>query len=252
MPYSQQEILSVKKWSDKLFSITTSRPPELQFEDGEFVTIGLRPEGKLIARAFSIVSASNDESLEFLSIHVPDGPLTSHLVNVQPGDAVWVNSKATGTLTLKYVLPGRNLYMLATGTGIAPFIGMVRGGDIFDHFEHVILVHTVREVVDLVYRDELNDAATTTYPGKFIYVPTVTRESFAIQKRGSQLFQSSELFTLIDLPPADPNLDRAMLCGNPSMNSDMSEFLKHEGWKGTNHAGIGNFTVEKAFVVDRN
>lgn len=249
VPYSEQRILSVQKWSEKLFTLTSTRPDELQFEDGEFLTIGLRPEGKLIARAYSIVSTNAADHLEFLSIYVPDGPLTRHLVRVQPGNPIWVNTKATGTLTLKHVLPGRAVYMLATGTGIAPFICLVRGGNVFKQFERVVLVHTVRQIEDLVYREELQDLAEGKLAGKFTYVPTVTREPFATVGRGSALFESGALFAHCGMPPADPDLDRVMLCGNPAMNKEMTAFLKARGWTATNHAGIGNFTVEKAFVM---
>lgn len=245
MPYTQQTVTSKHTWSDKLFSFTTTRPDNFQFENGEFVTIGLRPEGKLVARAFSIVSTNDADHLEFLSIHVPDGPLTSHLCHIEKGDDIWVNSKSTGSLTLKYIQPGRNLYMLATGTGLAPFMCLIRSPETFEHFEHVVLVHTVRGVDELVYRDEIERLQND----RFIYVPTVTREPFKTPKRGSDLFTSGELFGSCGLPAADPQHDRVMLCGNPAMNKEMTQYLKDHDWTITNHKGIGNFTVEKAFVL---
>ena len=251
MPYSEQHIISRYHWSDKLFTFKTTRPPELSFKEGEFVTLGLRPEGKLIVRAFSIVSTPRENHLEFLSIHVPHGPLTSHLVHVQPGDPIWVNTKATGTLTVDHIQTGRHLFMLATGTGVAPFISLIRGGEIFRRFERVILVHTVREAVDLVYRDELTACAEHQQAGHFLYYPTVTRQAFANTGRGSDLFQSGELFEYLHLPPADADYDRVMLCGNPAMNAQMTAYLEAHGWTMTSYKGIGNFTVEKAFVLDR-
>lgn len=245
MPYSEQAVLSVRPWSDKTFSFTLSRPRDFAFASGEFVTLGIKREGKLIARAYSIVSAANEPTLEFLSIHVPDGPLTSQLVHVQPGDGVWLNSKPTGSLTLDHVLPGRTLYMLATGTGLAPFMSLVRDPATFERFETVVLVHTVRSVAELAYRDELEARASR----RFHYVPTVTREPFETPVRGSVLFASGRLFDMLNLPAADPAHDRVMICGNPAMTREMTHALKDAGWTLTNHKGVGNFTTELAFVT---
>jgi ferredoxin--NADP+ reductase len=245
MAYSEQIITSVRKWSDKTFSFTTTKPKDFHYENGEFITIGLRPEGKLIPRAYSIVASNDADYLEFLSIHVPDGPLTSRLVHVREGDGVWVNDKPTGTLTLKHVRPGRNLYLLATGTGLAPFMCLVRSPATYDAFAHVILVHSVRTEPELAYREELE-----ALDGERLhYVPTVTRAPFETPRRGTELFKSGELSSRLGLPPADPVQDRVMLCGNPEMNRDMSAYLKEHDWTITNHAGVGNFTVEKAFVI---
>lgn len=245
MPYSEQAVLSVRPWSDKTFSFTLSRPQDFAFASGEFVTLGLKREGKLIARAYSIVSAANEPELEFLSIHVPDGPLTSQLVHVQPGDAVWLNSKPTGSLTLDHVLPGRVLYMLATGTGLAPFMSLVRDPETFARFETVVLVHTVRTVAELAYCAELDARAGS----RFRYVPTVTREAFETPERGSVLFESGVLAARLGLPAVDPEQDRVMICGNPDMTREMTHTLKARGWTPTNHKGVGNFTTELAFVT---
>lgn len=245
MPYTQQRVTSVRKWSDNTFSLTTTRPDEFQFENGEFVTIGLRPEGKLIARAYSIVSTNDADHLEFLSIHIPDGPLTSRLVNIRAGDDISVNSKATGSLTLKHVLPGRNLYMLATGTGLAPFLSLIRDPEVYRNFEHVVLVHTVRTERELAYRADI-EALTSE---RLFYVPTVTREPFVTPVRGTHLFCSGQLFNRLGLPAADPAHDRVMLCGNPNMNREMTAWLEEHGWTSTSHRGVGNFTTEKAFVI---
>ena len=179
MPYAVQEITSVRRWSDRTFSFMTTRPEGFEFKNGEFVMLGLRPEGKLIPRAYSIVSSNDADYLEFLSIQVPDGPLTSHLGQVSAGHSVWINSKTTGSLTLEHIRPGRNLYLLATGTGLAPFISLVRGGEVFRNFERVILVHSVRREQGLAYRDELTARADE----QFYYVPTVTREPFETTER---------------------------------------------------------------------
>ena len=245
MPYREQQVTSVRRWSDKMFTFTATRPDDLQFEDGQFVTIGLRVDGRLIPRAYSIVSTHRDDFLEFLSIHVPDGPLTSRLAQVKEGDNVWINTKATGSLTLSHILPGRHLYMLATGTGLAPFVSLLRGGEVFKHFERVILVHSVRATAELAYWEEITGMA-----GKHLrYVPTVTREPFETNRRGADMFRSGELFTQLDLPAVDPEYDRVMMCGNPGMNREMTNYLIAGGWTMTNYRGTGNFTVEQAFVL---
>lgn len=245
MAYSEQRVTSVRKWSEKTFSFTTTKPEGFHFNNGEFVTIGLRAEGKLIARAYSIVSTNAFNHLEFLSIFVPDGPLTSRLVHIREGDSVWINNKTTGSLTLKYVQPGRNLYLLATGTGLSPFMALIRDPATYDTYEKVILVHTVRTVRELAYKKEIEGLSGE----RLRYVPTVTREPFETQQRGADLFRSGELFAKLGLPEADPQYDRVMLCGNPHMNRDMTAFLEEKGWTMTTFRGVGNFTVEKAFVL---
>lgn len=245
MPYSEQRVTEVRPWSDRTFSLTLTRPPDFSFVNGEFVTIGLRHEGKLIARAYSIVSTPDDDHLEFLSIHVPDGQLTSRLARVRPGDAVWVNSKTTGTLTLDHVLPGRNLFMLATGTGLAPFMSLIRDPASYRAHERLVLVHTVRAVAELSYREELEARAGE----RLHYLPTVTREPFPHNVRCSDLFISGALCRELDLPPADPARDRILICGNPDMNRQMSAHLRDSGWTMTNHRGVGNYSVEAAFVI---
>lgn len=246
MPYCEQTVQSVRPWSDKTFSFKLSRPQDFSFSNGEFVTIGLKREGKLVARAYSIVSTAEHDHLEFLSIHVPDGPLTSQLVQIRPGDSVWVNSKATGSLTLDHVLPGRTLYMLSTGTGLAPFMCLVRSPDVYARFERVVLVHTVRTVAELAYRDEIEALAGQA---ALHYVPTVTREPFVTPERGGDLFRSGTLSQRLGLPVPDPEFDRVMICGNPAMTRELTRHLKGAGWTLTNHRGIGNFTTELAFVV---
>jgi len=247
MAYTEQRVTSIRKWSDKTFSFTTTRPQDFEFENGEFVTLGLRHEGKLIARAYSIVSTNDADHLEFLSIHVPDGPLTSRLVHVREGEGVLVNSKATGSLTLKHVLPGRNLYMLATGTGVAPFISLIHDPALYANFEKLILVHTVRTQVELAYREEIQALCSE----RLLYVPTVTREPFETPQRVTDLFVSGALFTKLGIPEADPEFDRVMICGNPHMLQELRKHLEGNGWTMTNHKGVGNLTVEKAFVLNQ-
>jgi ferredoxin--NADP+ reductase len=166
---------------------------------------------------------------------------------VKVGDPIWVNNRPTGSLTLKHILPGRNLYMIATGTGLAPFISLIRSPETYDAFERIILIHTVRTVKELVYKEELESRSGE----RLLYVPAVTREDFKINKRGTDLFRSGELFDLYKLPLPDPEQDRIMLCGNPDMNREMTDYLKENGWTSTSHRGIGNLTVEKAFVFQK-
>ena len=245
MPYAEQKITSLHRWSQNTFTFKTTRPDGFDFKNGEFVMLGLRPEGKLIPRAYSIVSTNRDNHLEFLSIQVPDGPLTSHLSQVDKGNSIWINTKTTGSLTLEHIQPGRHLYMLATGTGLAPFMSLIRAAEVFQLFERVILVHTSRLEHGLAYRDEL----TARCSDQFRYVPTVTREPFETTDRGADLFRSGELSNMLKLPFPDPEHDRVMLCGNPNMNKEMSEYLAQNGWTMTNYKGAGNFTVEQAFVL---
>ena len=191
MAYTEQRVTAVRQWSAKTFSFTTTRPERFQFENGEFVTLGLRPEGKLIARAYSIVSTNDADYLEFLSIHVPDGPLTSRLAGIREGDGVWINGKATGSLTLRFLQPGRNLYLLATGTGLAPFMCLIRDPEVYKAYEKVILVHTVRTVPELAYRGEIEALASD----RLYYVPTVTREPFPTPQRGADIFRTGNSLT---------------------------------------------------------
>jgi ferredoxin--NADP+ reductase len=245
MAYSEQTVQSVRPWSGRTFSFTLARPQDFAFENGEFVTIGLKREGRMVARAYSIVSTADRDHLEFLSIHVPDGPLTSRLVQIRPGDTVWVNDKTTGTLTLHHVLPGRVLYLLATGTGLAPFMSLIRDPQLYTRFEEVVLVHSVRTAAELAYRDEIE----AMHRPRLHYVPTVTRERFATAQRGGDLFRSGELSRRLGLPAPDPEQDRVMVCGNPEMTRQLTRHLKETGWTLTNHRGVGNFTTELAFVV---
>lgn len=247
MAYSEQQITSRRQWSENVFSFTTTRPQDFDFRNGEFVTLGLRDNNKLIPRAYSIVSTSDQSHLEFLSILVEDGPLTSRLARVGEGGSVWINNKTTGSLTLDHVLPGRYLYLLATGTGVAPFVSLLRGGEVFGEFDKVILVHSVRTLDGLAYRDELEAMVGT----RFLYVPTVTREAFKVSERGADLFRSGQLSDMLGLPAVDPEQDRVMLCGNPTMNRETRDYLEAHGWVMTNYQGKGNFTVEQAFVLPK-
>ena len=250
-----ERVLSVHHWNDTLFSFKTTRNPALRFENGQFVMIGLEVDGRPLMRAYSIASPNYEEHLEFFSIKVPDGPLTSRLQHLQPGDELMVSRKPTGTLILGDLLPGRHLYLLSTGTGLAPFMSIIQDPETYERFEKVILVHGVRWVSELAYADFItNELPKNEYFGaavreKLIYYPTVTREEFRNQGRQTDLMRSGKLFSDIGLPPINPQDDRAMLCGSPSMLKETSEVLDSFGLKVSPRMGEpGDYLIERAFV----
>jgi len=250
-----EHVLSVHHWTDTLFSFTTTRSKSLRFESGQFVMIGLEVDGCPLLRAYSIASPHYAEHLEFFSIKVPHGALTSRLQHLRVGDPMLVGHKATGTLLLSDLPPGRNLYLLATGTGLAPFMSIIRDPEVYERYEKVVLVHGVRESADLAYarliehelpRDELLGEAVTS---KLIYLPVVTRESFRHQGRLPELIQSGALAHKAGLAALDPAFDRAMLCGSPSMLTDTRATLDHLGFKSSPGLGqAGDYVIERAFV----
>lgn len=253
--FEPERILSVHHWNETLFSFTTTRRQSLKFENGHFVMIGLVVDNKPLMRAYSIVSANYEEYLEFLSIKVPDGPLTSRLQHIQVGDEVLVGRKPTGTLVITDLLPGKNLYLFSTGTGLAPFMSIIRDPDTYDKFEKVILVHGVRIKNELAYdhfitqelpeHEFLGDAVKN----KLIYYPTVTREPFRNQGRIPELIKSGKLCADIGLPPLDPLNDRAMLCGSPNMLKDTRAVLNNLGFEVSEGIGqAGDYVIERAFV----
>lgn len=250
-----EQVLSVRHWSDTLFSFTTTRDRGFRFENGHFVMVGLEVEGKPLMRAYSIASPNHDEHLEFFSIKVANGPLTSRLQNIQPGDKVLVSRKPTGTLVIHDLKPGKHLYMLATGTGLAPFLSLVRDLEVYERFEKVILVHGVRNVGDLAYRSYLTEALPQheilgeTVRDKLIYYPTATREPFVNNGRLTELIEEGKLFKDIGLPLMNPADDRVMLCGSPGMLKDTSALLDRMGFEISPHIGVpGDYVVERAFV----
>jgi ferredoxin/flavodoxin---NADP+ reductase len=250
----EEEVLSVHHWTDRLFSFTTTRDPALRFSNGHFTMIGLMVGGKPLLRAYSIVSPNYEEHLEFLSIKVPDGPLTSRLQHIQVGDKVIVGRKPTGTLVIDYLLPGKRLYLMGTGTGLAPFMSIVRAPETYDRFEQVILVHGVRQVAELAYHDYLNELLpdhellAEIIGGKLSYYPTVTREPFPTQGRITDLITSGKLFTDLEVPPLNPLDDRVMICGSPAMLRDLKQMLEQRGFKEGNTSIPGDFVIERAFV----
>ncbi len=250
-----EQILSVQHWNDSLFSFRTTRDPALRFRNGQFVMIGLEVQGRPLMRAYSIASANHEDHMEFFSIKVPDGPLTSLLQNVRPGQEILVSRKPTGTLLLDDLKPGKHLYLFSTGTGLAPFLSLVKDPDMYERFEKIVLIHGVRRVSELAYEEYL----TQTLPNdelfgelmrdKFIYYPTVTREPYRNRGRLTDLIESGKLFTDIGLPPLDPAVDRAMICGSPTMLADTQRMLDARGFVISPHIGTpGDYVIERAFV----
>jgi ferredoxin/flavodoxin---NADP+ reductase len=252
--FNEERVLSVHHWTDKLFSFTTTRDPALRFSNGHFTMIGLRINGKPLLRAYSIVSANYEEHLEFLSIKVQDGPLTSRLQHIQPGDSIVVGRKPTGTLLIDYLVPGKRLYMLSTGTGMAPFLSVMRDPETYEKFEQVILVHGVREVAELAYHDYITqELPKHEFLGEMIskqllYYPTVTREPYKHQGRVTTVIENGQLAADLGLPPLNAAEDRVMICGSPAMLRDLKAMMEERGLKEGNTSTPGDFVIERAFV----
>jgi ferredoxin--NADP+ reductase len=252
--FPTERVLEVHHWTDRLFSFKTTRDAGLRFSNGHFTMIGLMVDGKPLLRAYSVASANYEEHLEFLSIKVPDGPLTSRLQHVQPGDSVLVGRKPTGTLVVDYLRPGRRLYLLATGTGLAPFMSIVRDPEVYDRFEQVVLVHGVREMAELAYRQLLTEELPRhEYLGEMVsaklrYVPTVTREPFPTMGRIPDLIDSGRLAAMLHLPDLAPADDRVMICGSTAMLRDLKALLERRGFEEGNTTRQGDFVIERAFV----
>ncbi|HEU0204789.1 MAG TPA: ferredoxin--NADP reductase [Burkholderiaceae bacterium] len=253
--FNTERVTSVHHWNESLFSFRTTRDRSLRFRNGHFVMIGLEVEGKPLMRAYSIASANHEEHLEFLSIKVPNGPLTSRLQHLKIGDPILVSRKPVGTLVLDDLLPGKNLYLLGTGTGLAPFMSLIKDPDVYERFEKVVLVHGVRSVSELAYRDWISeelprhDLLGDLVGDKLIYYPTVTREPFQNRGRLTDLITGGRLFEDIGLPPLDPARDSVMVCGSPSMLKDTCALLDARGFKISPHSGVpGDYVIERAFV----
>jgi ferredoxin--NADP+ reductase len=245
----------VQHWTESLFSFRTTRDPGLRFSSGQFVMVGLTKEdGKPLVRAYSIASPAWHDELEFYSIKVADGPLTSRLQSIKVGDQVLIGRKPTGTLVLDGLKPGKRLYMVGTGTGLAPWLSLARDPEVYDRFDEVIVTHTVREVADLNYRQLLetdlpNDDDLGELIGpKLRYYPTVTREEFKTRGRITDLIASGQIFDDLGVPPLDPAHDRLMLCGGPSVLADLKQLLIDRGYEEGSIASPGDFVLEKAFV----
>ena len=252
--FNEETVLSVHHWTDNLFSFKTTRNPSFRFRNGEFTMIGIPVNGKPLLRAYSVASANYEEELEFFSIKVEDGPLTSRLQHLKVGDAVMVSRKATGTLVIDNLFDGRNLFLLGTGTGLAPFLSVIKDPETYERFAKVVLVHGVRQVAELAY----GDAITKTLPEdeligemlreKLVYYPTVTREPFRNTGRITDLLASGKITSDLGLDGLDAEHDRVMMCGSPGMLNDTKALLLDRGFVEGNHGEPGQFVIEKAFV----
>jgi len=253
--FETERVLHVHHWNETLFSFTTTRSPGFRFHNGHFVTLGLEVDGRPLMRAYSVVSANYEEHLEFLSIKVPNGPLTSRLQHLKVGDPVLMSRKPTGSLVISDLLPGRCLYLLCTGTGLAPFMSIVRDPETYERFGKVVLVHGVRHVSELAYRELLAEQlASHEYIGdqvrrSLVYYPTVTREAFMHRGRITELLQGDRLTAELGLPRLDPAHDRAMICGSPEMMKDTRALLDLRGFRGSAGVGqAGDYVFERAFA----
>jgi len=249
-----ETVTGVRHWTDTLFSFTATRDPAFRFLSGQFTMIGLEVEGKPLLRAYSMASANYEEQLEFLSIKVPDGPLTSRLQHIRVGDTVLVGRKPTGTLLLGNMLPGRNLYFFSTGTGLAPFMSLIKDPEAYERFDKVVLVHGTRLIDELAYTQYISaDLAEHEFLGEYVrdkllYYPTVTREAFRNRGRITDLIRSGKLFADLGLPPLDPELDRAMICGSEQMLADTKALLDGMSMKEGSNNDPGAYVIEKAFA----
>ncbi|EKU25094.1 ferredoxin--NADP reductase [Xanthomonas graminis] len=253
--FGPETVLDVRHWTDDYFSFTTTRNEGFRFDNGQFVMIGLETETRPLLRAYSIASANWEERLEFFSIKVPDGPLTSRLQHIQPGDSVLVGKKPTGTLLISDLHPGRHLYLLGTGTGLAPWLSVIKDPETYERFDKVILTHGVRFEKDLAYRDYFENQLPQheflgeTIREKLLYYPAVTREDFRNRGRLTELLDSGRMQQTLGLPPLDPDYDRAMICGSPQMLADLRQTLDARGFVASSRIGTpGHYVFERAFV----
>ncbi len=249
-----QEVLSVRHWDDRLFSFRMTRPTSLRFRSGEFVMIGLPDEnGKPIMRAYSIASPFWDDELEFYSIKVPNGPLTSRLQRIQPGDKVILRPKPVGTLQLDALKPGARLWMLSTGTGVAPFASLMRDPETYEKFDQVFLTQTCRLLSELEYGASLesalaDDPLVGEHAGRFRRFATTTRDPSPVMGRITDLIDSGAAFDALGVAPLDPAVDRVMVCGSLAFNTDVKAMLEARGFVEGANSRPGDFVLEKAFV----
>ncbi|OUS12466.1 ferredoxin--NADP(+) reductase [Gammaproteobacteria bacterium 53_120_T64] len=252
--FIEAKVTSVQHWNDTLFSFRTNRDAAFRFKNGHFIMMGLPQEGRPLMRAYSIASANYEDELEFFSIKVPDGALTSQLKNVVVGDTILLSKKPTGTLLQDNLLPGKNLYLLSTGTGLAPFLSIIKDPEIYENFDKVIITHGVRYVSELAYSDTIchqlpkDEFLGEAISQQLIYYPTVTREPYKNQGRLTDLFKSGKLFSDIGMPSFNVESDRFMICGSPAMLKDCCQLLDEKGFKESRQGQKGQYVIERAFV----
>ena len=252
--FHREKVLAVRHWTDTLFSFTATRNSGFRFLNGQFAMIGLEVDGRPLMRAYSMASANHEEQLDFFSIKVADGPLTSRLQRIQEGDTILVGRKATGTLIADNLIPGKRLLLLSTGTGLAPFASLIKDPEVYDRYETIVLVHGCRQVSELAYGEELvarlrDDELFGPLLGeKLVYYPTVTREPFRNRGRITDLITSEQLFADISQAPLDIETDRVMMCGSPGMLEELRQMFEARGLLEGNNSAPGHFVIEKAFV----
>lgn len=251
---STETVLAVRHWTERLFSFTLTRDPGFRFQSGQFTLVGLIVDGRPLLRPYSMASAHYDATLEFLSIKIVNGPLTSRLRHLTPGAAVLIGRKPTGTLVQDSLLPGRTLYLFATGTGLAPFLSLIKDPDLYARFDRVVLTHTSRLVRELVHAEHISqelprhELLGEMIRERLIYYPSVTGEPFRTSGRITGLIESGKMSTDLGLPPLDPATDRAMICGSTALLADMGALLVRRGFREGSLSRPGEFVVEKAFV----
>lgn len=252
--FYEERVLSVHHWTDTLFSFTTTRDQSFRFKNGQFTMIGIKVGEKPLLRAYSVASTNYDENLEFFSIKVPNGPLTSRLQNLQVGDPIIVGKKATGTLVLDNLKDGKRLFLLGTGTGLAPFLSLIRDPETYERYEKVVLVHGCRQVAELAYGERIQrELPQDEFLGEMIreqlvYYPTVTREPFRNRGRITDLITSGQLYSDLGMSAFDAEGDRFMLCGSPQMLVDLKQIFDERGLDEGNHGEAGDYVIEKAFA----
>ena len=252
--FNREQVLSVHHWTDSLFSFTTTRDPAFRFLNGQFTMLGLEVSGRPLLRAYSLASANHEEQLEFFSIKVAEGPLTSRLQKIREGDIVLVGRKPTGTLITDNLLPGKRLMLLSTGTGLAPFASLIKDPEVYDQFESIVLVHGCRQVSELAYGEKLvaslreDELFGELLADKLIYYPTVTREPFRNRGRITDLISSEQIFNDIGQGPLDIATDRVMMCGSPGMLEELKVMFEGRDFIEGSGNKPGHFVIEKAFV----
>lgn len=252
---TEEKVLTVRHYTDRLFKFTLTRPQSFRFRSGEFIMIGLMQDtGKPLLRAYSVASPSWDETIEFYSIKVPDGPLTSQLQKIKEGDMVLLGKKPVGTLVLDALIPAKRLWMFSTGTGFAPFAGLVRDPETYEKFDEVIVTHTCRDVNELQYSREIVDGFLNNPEigeiarGKLRLYQTCTREKFENTGRPTDLIRSGKLFEDLDVPRLSAETDRAMICGSIEMTKELKELMEEHGLKEGTNSAPADFVIERAFV----
>src|SRR3954470_9979576 len=249
--FYREKVLSVQHWTDTLFSFRATRDAGFRFQNGQFAMIGLEVEGKPLLRAYSMASANHEEELEFFSIKVQEGPLTSRLQKIREGDTILVGRKATGTLIADNLLPGNRLLLLSTGTGLAPFASLIKDPDVYDRYEQIVLVHGCRQVAELAYVENVvaklreDELFGPLLSEKLTYYPTVTREPFRNRGRITDLIASEQLFNDIGQPPLDIANDRIMMCGSPAMLDELKTMFESGGFIEGSGNTPGHFVIER-------